>query len=49
MKINEDKAIVDATLDRIEHVLIDFRRSIKEGDMVVFDFAGHGRQWEVWK
>ncbi|CAF3844710.1 unnamed protein product, partial [Rotaria sp. Silwood1] len=30
----------------MQHVLIDFENSIKQDDMVLFYFAGHGVQWE---
>lgn len=45
--IHENRPIINATCDQIEHILIDFRKSIKNQDIVVFYFAGHGRQWEV--
>jgi uncharacterized caspase-like protein len=31
----------------MRRALVDFECSIKAGDMVLFYFAGHGRQWEV--
>jgi uncharacterized caspase-like protein len=33
--------------NEIRAALLAFECSIKAGDMVLFYFAGHGRQWEV--
>lgn len=47
--IHTDEAIIDAKRKSLKDVIDAFRSSIKEGDMVVFFFAGHGKQWEVYK
>ena len=38
---------LDLTHEAMELVLVKFKHSINEGDMVLFYFAGHGTQWEV--
>ncbi len=45
--IDGDGPKLNPTRKQILHIFIDFQDSIKTGDMVVFYFAGHGRQWEV--
>ncbi|CAF4965588.1 unnamed protein product [Rotaria sp. Silwood1] len=37
---------LDLTHKAMELVLVEFKHSIKEGDLVLFYFAGHGTQWE---
>ncbi len=42
---NEPK--LNLKYNEMHAALVAFDRSIKAGDMVLFYFAGHGRQWEV--
>ncbi|CAF1450320.1 unnamed protein product, partial [Rotaria sp. Silwood1] len=37
---------LDLTHEAMELALVKFKHSIREGDMVLFYFAGHGTQWE---
>jgi uncharacterized caspase-like protein len=45
--IHDDGPKLNLTYKEMGHALLDFQCSIKAGDMVLFYFAGHGRQWEV--
>jgi uncharacterized caspase-like protein len=47
--IEGDGPNLNLTRKEMRHVLVDFEESINQGDMIVFYFAGHGRQWEVCK
>jgi uncharacterized caspase-like protein len=47
--IEGDKPKINLTKKDMDHALVDFEHSVREGDMVVFYFAGHGKQWEVCK
>lgn len=38
---------INLTTEEMDQVLLDFKRSLSMGDMVLFYFAGHGIQWEV--
>ncbi|CAF3652292.1 unnamed protein product [Rotaria sp. Silwood1] len=37
----------NATYDEMKTILLNFEQSIRQDDMVLFYFAGHGVQWEV--
>ncbi|CAF4926200.1 unnamed protein product, partial [Rotaria sp. Silwood1] len=37
---------LNLTCEQMKITIADFERSIEEGDMVLFYFAGHGVQWE---
>ncbi|CAF1677294.1 unnamed protein product [Rotaria magnacalcarata] len=37
---------LDLTCKEMETALVNFKYSIREGDIVLFYFAGHGTQWE---
>ena len=45
--IDGDGPKLNLKYNEMRHALVDFEDSIKTGDMVLFYFAGHGRQWEV--
>ncbi len=45
--VHENQPMINATYKQLKHVIIDFEISIQKEDMVVFYFAGHGKQWEV--
>ncbi len=45
LKYNEPKP--NLKYNEMRAALLAFECSIKAGDMVLFYFAGHGRQWEV--
>lgn len=38
---------LDLKYEKMVIELVTFKRSIKQGDIVIFYFAGHGIQWEV--
>lgn len=45
--LHENEPKLDLTCEEMELILVKFKHSINEGDMIVFYFAGHGLQWEV--
>lgn len=45
--IHENGPKLNYTYEQMRIILVQFEESIKEGDMIVFYYAGHGRQWEV--
>ena len=38
---------LDLKCSQMEHILVDFKRSIAEGDMVLFYFTAHRIQFKV--
>jgi len=45
--IHDDGPKLNLKYNEMRAGLLAFECSIKAGDMVLFYFAGHGRQWEV--
>ncbi|CAF1247214.1 unnamed protein product [Adineta ricciae] len=45
-RIYENEAKLNLTFDLMHRILSDFVRGIKQTDIVLFFFAGHGIQWE---
>ncbi|CAF1350590.1 unnamed protein product [Adineta ricciae] len=45
-RIYENEAKLNLTFDLMHRILSDFIRQIKQTDIVLFFFAGHGIQWE---
>lgn len=44
-----DKAQLNLTYKQMDQAVAELKHAIQKGDIVVFYFAGHGKQWEVCK
>ncbi|CAF5212875.1 unnamed protein product, partial [Rotaria magnacalcarata] len=46
MDFISDGPKLDLTCEEMKMALVNYEHSVREGDIVLFYFAGHGTQWE---